>query len=111
MDLEEIQHHICQYCKLWTLYADTSIQLKGASKLPQDEAVAACKIYGSHILDVFKQFDKITKLFVLENELRTIRCRELLPFPATSSHKERIESKRDKDRVLHEVDEEVVENH
>ena len=109
MDLEEIEHHICQYCKLWTLYADTSIQLKRTSKLPQEEAVTACKIYGSHISDVLKQFDEITKLFAIENELRIIRCRELLPFPTTSPHQEKIESKKNKDKVLHEVDEEVME--
>ena len=34
MDLEEIEHQICQYCRLWSLYADTSIQLKRTSKLP-----------------------------------------------------------------------------
>ena len=84
MDWEEIQYHIRQYCKLWTLYADTSIQLKRASKLPQGEAVAACKIYGSHISDVLKQFDEITKLFAIENELKAIRCRELIPFPTIS---------------------------
>ena len=109
MDLEEIQHHICQYCKLWTLYTDMSIQLKRASKLPQDEAVAACKIYGSHVLDVLKQFDEIAKLFAIENELKAIQSRELLPFPTISPHEERIESKRDKDKLIHEVDEEIVE--
>ena len=109
MDLEEIEHHIFQYCKLWALYADTSIQLKKASKLPQEEAVTACKIYGTHILEVLKKFDEITKLFAIENELRIIRCRELLPFPTTSPHKEKIENKNDKDKVLHEVDEEVME--
>ena len=72
MDLDEIQYHISQYCKLWTLYVDTSIQLKRASKLPRDKAVAACKIYGSHISDLLKQFNEITKLFAIENELRAI---------------------------------------
>ena len=28
MDLDEIRFHIGQYCKLWTLYVDMSIQLK-----------------------------------------------------------------------------------
>ena len=87
---------------------DMSIQLKRASKLPQD-AVAACKIYGSHISDVLKQFDEITKLFAIENELRAIQCRELLPFPTISPHEERIKSKRDKDKLIHMVDKEIVE--
>ena len=71
--------------------------------------MTACKIYETHISDVLKQFDEITKLFAIENEMRIIRRRELLPFPTTSPHEERIESKKDKDKVLHEVDEEVME--
>ena len=49
MDLEEIEHQIHQYCKLWSLYADTSIELKGTSKLPREDAVTACKMYGTYI--------------------------------------------------------------
>ena len=33
MELEEIEDKICQYCKLWTLYAKTSVELKRKSKL------------------------------------------------------------------------------
>ena len=33
MELEEIKDKICQYCKLWTLYAKTSVELKRKYKL------------------------------------------------------------------------------
>ena len=108
MDLDEIQYHIGQYCKLWTLYADMSIQLKQASKLPQDKAVANYKIYGSHISDLLKQFDEITKLFAIENELRAIRGRELIPCPTFNPQEERIESKGDKDKLMKEINDELV---
>ena len=109
MDLEEIEHHIRQYCKLWSLYADSSIQLKRTSKLPQNNTVTACKMYGTHIADVLKQFEEITKLFAIENKLRIIRCRELIPIPTISPQESKIENKKDKDKILQEVDEELEE--
>ena len=45
----------------------------------------------------------------MENKLRIIRCREFLPFPTISPHESRIENKKDKDKILHEVDKEVTE--
>ena len=33
MDLEEIKCKICQYSKLWKLYAETSVELKRKSEL------------------------------------------------------------------------------
>ena len=44
MDLEEVEHKILQYCELWKLYAEISIELKRKSKLSQESAVAACKV-------------------------------------------------------------------
>ena len=79
---------------------DTSIQLKRTSKSPQEDAVTACKMYRTYISDVLKQFDEITKLFAIENELRIIRCRELLPIPTISPHESKIENKKDKDKIL-----------
>ena len=33
MDREEAEYKICQYCQLWTMYADNSVELKRKSKL------------------------------------------------------------------------------
>ena len=33
MDLEEIECKICQYCQLWKLYAEISVELKRKSEL------------------------------------------------------------------------------
>ena len=33
MDLEEVEFKICQYCQLWKLYAEISVELKRKSKL------------------------------------------------------------------------------
>ena len=101
MDIVEIIH---QYCRLWTLYAKTSIELKRTSKLPQEDTVTACKMYGTYISDVLKQFDEVMKLFAMENELRIINRRELLPNPTISPQESKIENKKDKDKILREVD-------
>ena len=45
MDLEEVEYKILQYCQLWKLYAEISIELKRKSKLSQVSAVSACKVY------------------------------------------------------------------
>ena len=70
--------------------------------------MTACKMYGTYISDVLKQFDEITKLFAIENELRIIRHRELLPIPTISPHESKIENKKDKDKILDEEEEEMT---
>ena len=45
MELDEIKDKIHQYCKLWKLYAETSVELKRKSKLSREDAVTACKVY------------------------------------------------------------------
>ena len=57
MDLEEIEDKIHKYCQLWKLYAKTSVELKRKSKLSQESAVAACKVYGLYISDMLQQVD------------------------------------------------------
>ena len=52
MDLEVVEHKICQYCQLWILYAGISVKLKRKSKLSRESAVTACKVYGSYISDI-----------------------------------------------------------
>ena len=44
MDLEEVECKIHQYCQLWKLYAEISVELKQKSKLSQENAVTARKV-------------------------------------------------------------------
>ena len=52
MDLEEVEHKICQYCQLWILCAGISVELKRKSKLSRESTVTACKVYGLYISDI-----------------------------------------------------------
>ena len=52
MDREEAEYKIRQYCQLWTMYADNSVELKRKSELSQESAVAACKVYVPYISDI-----------------------------------------------------------
>ena len=45
MPSEEAEYKVRQYCHLWTMYADSSVELKKKSELSQESAVAACKMY------------------------------------------------------------------
>ena len=52
MDLEEVEYKIRQYCQLWQLYSETSIELKKKSEMSRESTVASCKVYGSYISDI-----------------------------------------------------------
>ena len=52
MPREEAEHKVRQYCHLWTMYADSSVELKRKSELSQESAVAACKMYVPYISDI-----------------------------------------------------------
>ena len=52
MDREEAKYKIHQYCQLWTMYADNSVELKRKSELSQESTVAACKVYVPYISDI-----------------------------------------------------------
>ena len=45
MAREEAKCKVRQYCHLWTMDADSSVELKKKSELSQESAVAACKMY------------------------------------------------------------------
>ena len=44
MSLEETEHKIHQFCQLWQLYAEISVELKRKSELSQENAVAVCRV-------------------------------------------------------------------
>ena len=66
MSLEETEHKICQFCQLWQLYADISVELKKKSELSQDSAVAACRVYVPYISNIIRQLEEVMKIFAIE---------------------------------------------
>ena len=109
MDLEEVEYKICQYLQLWKLYADISVELKRKSKLSQESAVAACKVYGSYISDILRQVDEVMKLFAMEQELRKIKNRGQFPVLLITPQGIKIETLQDKKKVLDAVETEITE--
>ena len=109
MDREEAEYKIYQYCQLWTLYAEISVELKRKSELSQESAVTACEVYGPYISDILQQVDEVMKIFAMEKELRIIKNRGYFQVPLVTPQGNKIEMTRDKDKVLEAVEEEVTE--
>ena len=49
MDITEVEEKLGQYCQLWELYSEVSYKLTRRSKLSQEKAAKACKVYGPYI--------------------------------------------------------------
>ena len=109
MDLEEVEYKNLQYCQLWKLYAEISVELKRKSKLSWESAVTVCKVYGSYISDILRQVDEVMKLFAMEKELRIIKNRGHFPVPLITPQGIKIETLQDKKKVLDAVDTEITE--
>ena len=92
MDREEAECKIRQFCQLWTLYAENSVELKRKSELSQENAVAACKVYVPYISDIIRQLDELMKIFAIERELRSIKNRGYFPVPQITPQESKIES-------------------
>ena len=105
MDREEAEYKICQFCQLWILYAENSVELKRKSELLQENAVAACKVYIPYISDIIRQLDEVMKIFAMEKELRSIKNRGYFPVPQITPQDSKIETAHDKDKILETVDE------
>ena len=105
MSLEETEQKIRQFCHLWQLYADTSVELKKKSELSQDSAVAACRVYVPYMSDIMRQLEEVRKIFAIEKEVRTIKNRGYFPVPHINPQEEKIETAKDKDRILERIDE------
>ena len=105
MSLEETEQKICQLCHLWQLYADISVELKKKSELSQDSAVAACRVYVPYMSDMMRQLEEVRKIFAIEKELRTIKNRGYFPVPHINPQEEKIETAKDKDKILERIDE------
>ena len=81
MPRKEAEYRVCQYCHLWTMYADSSVELKKKPELSQESAVAACKMYVPYISDIVWQIEEVVKIFGMEKELRLIKNRGYFPVP------------------------------
>ena len=109
MLVEEAEYKVCQYCHLWTMYADSSVELKKKSELSQESTVAACKMYISYISDIECQIEEVVKIFAMEKELRLIKNRGYFPAPYLAPRECKIETIQDKETLIKEIDEVAVE--
>ena len=66
-------------------------------------------MYGPYISDILRQVDKVMKLFCMEKELRIIKIRGHFPVPTITPQGTKIETIKDKEKVLKAVDGETVE--
>ena len=109
MPREEVEYKVRQYCHLWTMYADSSVELKKKSELSQESAVAACKMYVPYISDITRQIEEVVKIFAMEKELRSIKNRGYFPVPQLAPGQCKIETIQDKEVLMREIDEIAVE--
>ena len=109
MLIEEAEYKVCQYCHLWTMYADSSVELKKKSELSQESAVAACKMYVPYISNITCQIEEVVKIFAMEKELRLIKNRGFFPVPQLAPRECKIETIQDKEILIKEIDEIAVE--
>ena len=105
MPVEEAEYKVRQYCYLWTMYADSSVELKKKSELSQESAVAACKMYVPYISDIECQIEEVVKIFAMEKELRLIKNRGYFPAPYLPPRECKIETIQDKEALIKEIDE------
>ena len=79
MPIEEAKYKVPQYCHLWTMHADSSVELKKKSELSQESAVAACKMYVPYISDITRQIEEVVKIFAMEKRTEVNQKQRLLP--------------------------------
>ena len=109
MPREEAEYKVRQYCHLWTMYLDSSVELKKKSELSQESVVAACKMYVPYISDITRQIEEVVKIFAMEKELRSIKNRGYFPVPQLAPEECKIETIQDKEVLMREIDEIAVE--
>ena len=109
MPREEAEYKVRQYCHLWKMYADSSVELKKKAELSQESAVAGCKMYIPYISDITQQLEEVVKIFAMEKELRSIKNRGYFPVPQLAPEECKIETTQDKEVLMREIDEIAVE--
>ena len=55
--------------------------------------------------DITRQLEEVKKIFAIEKEVRTIKNRGYFPVPHINPQEEKIETAKDKDRILERIDE------
>ena len=55
--------------------------------------------------DIMRQLEEVRKIFAIEKELRTIKNRGYFPVPHINPQEEKIETAKDKDKILERIDE------
>ena len=109
MPREEAEYKVHQYCHLWMMYADSSVELKRKSELSQESAVVACKKYVPYISDITRQIEEVVKIFTMEKELRSIKNRGYFPVPQLTPEEYKIETIQDKEVLMKEINKIAVE--
>ena len=59
--------------------------------------------------DITRQLEEVRKIFAIEKEVRTIKNRGYFPVPHIDSQEEKIETTKDKDKLLERIDEMATE--
>ena len=54
--------------------------------------------------DITRQLEEVRKIFAIEKEVRTIKNRGYFPVPHVNPQEEKIETAKDKDRILERID-------
>ena len=83
-------------------------ELTRRSKISQEEAVKACKVYGPYIRDMLQQADEAMTIFVMEKELRNIEGRGNFPIPTITLRDIKIDNSQQSRKILEALDEELV---
>ena len=109
MPSEEAEYKVPQYCHLWTMYSDSSVELKKKSELSQVSAVAACKMYILYISNITCRIEEVVKILAMEKELRLIKNRGYFPVPQLTPKECKLETIQDKEIPIREIDEVAVE--
>ena len=55
--------------------------------------------------DIMRQLEEVRKIFPIEKELRTIKNKGYFPVPDINPQEEKIETVKDKDKILERIDE------
>ena len=62
-------------------------------------------MYVPYILDIIRQLEEVMKIFAIEKELRTIKNRGYFPVPHIILQEEKVETAKDKHKILEKIDE------
>ena len=109
MNMKEIEEKINQYCQLCVLYAEATCELSRRSKISNEEAVRACKVYKPYIQDILRQVQTALSIFAMEKELRNLKGIGHFPVPSITPKGTQIKNPHQITKFLQAVDEEMFQ--